>query len=391
MIDGDHAVPGEPMSDAIYIGRAGNRLGPFTLAQASEMVAKGEIRANDYAWHEGMPGWAGAFSTLKALGVAVPDQPEPPPLPPAYSSSNPTGVVNAAAGHWARIGAAILDSMICSGFLFVAMIVLGVVMGTQGTKGKPPDLGSIGLVYLVLISAQVAYFTITQGGSKMASLGKRATDLVIVTRSGEPIGYVRAFARYVVLIVTGLFFSLPLLVILFTRRHQGLHDLTCGTVVIDKRTFDRSRWDYETVAASPNSSGAAIIVIALLFFFMTFIGIAAAIAIPAYQDFLVRAKVSEALLKTNDVKARYVAYVKEHQAWPASIDDLKAPSVVKLAQNGEVSFQIADGHALMLTLHGDRMLDGKSLELLPIGGEASFEWKCRVVDLPPKYAPSACR
>ena len=77
-----------------------------------------------------------------------------------------------------------------------------------------------------------------------------------------------------------------------------------------------------------------------------------------------RAKVAEALTKTSDLKARYSAYVKEHHAWPASIDDLNAPSVLRLSANGEVTFEIADGHALMLTMHGDRVLDGKSLELV---------------------------
>lgn len=379
------------MSDAIYIGRGGNRLGPYTQAQASDMVAKGEIQPSDYAWHEGMAGWSGAFATLKALGVTVPDHAGPPPLPPAYSTSNPTGAVNGAAGHWARIGAALLDSMICSGLFMFVMMVFGFYMGAQGAKAKPPSGESIAIVYLLLLGAQVAYFTITQGGSKMASLGKRATDLIVVTTRGEPIGYGRALVRYLVLLFTGLLFSLPLLVILFTRRHQGLHDLICGTVVIDKRTFDRGQWDYEKVTASPNSSSGAAIAVALLFFFIFIVGILAAIAIPAYQDYLMRAKVAEALMKTSDLKARYAAYVKEHQAWPASIDDLNAPSVLRLSANGEVTFEIADGHALMLTMHGDPILDGKSLELVPIGTEAQFEWKCRVVDLPPKYAPSACR
>ncbi|HZP11281.1 MAG TPA: RDD family protein, partial [Nevskiaceae bacterium] len=312
-------------------------------------------------------------------------------LPAAYSTSNPTGAVNGAAGHWARIGAALLDSMICTGLFMFVMMVLGFYMGTQGAKAKPPSGESIAMIYAVLIGAQIAYFTITQGGSKMASLGKRATDLIVVTTRGEPIGYGRALARYLVLFFTGFLFSLPLLVILFTRKHQGLHDLICGTVVIDKRTFDRSRWDYEAVAGSPNSSSGAVIAVVLLFFFIFMIGILAAIAIPAYQDYLMRAKVSEALLKTSDVKERYAAYVKEHQAWPASIDDLKAPSSLRLAGNGEVAFEIADGHALMLTLHGDPALDGKRIELVPIGTEGAFEWKCRVVDLPPKFAPSACR
>jgi type IV pilus assembly protein PilA len=52
------------------------------------------------------------------------------------------------------------------------------------------------------------------------------------------------------------------------------------------------------------------------------IGILAAIAIPAYQDYIVRSQVSEGLTMAASVKSALAEYRADRGAWPASLGDL---------------------------------------------------------------------
>jgi type IV pilus assembly protein PilA len=52
------------------------------------------------------------------------------------------------------------------------------------------------------------------------------------------------------------------------------------------------------------------------------IGILAAIAIPAYQDYTIRAQVSEGMTLASSVKASVSEYFADRGVWPPALDDL---------------------------------------------------------------------
>jgi len=49
------------------------------------------------------------------------------------------------------------------------------------------------------------------------------------------------------------------------------------------------------------------------------IGILAALAIPAYQNYMIRAQISEGLSLAGEVQADVAAYYTEHNAWPTQL------------------------------------------------------------------------
>ncbi|MGE0141880.1 MAG: SPFH domain-containing protein [Planctomycetota bacterium] len=76
---GGSAAPPPPPSLSFHVAQGGQAVGPFDLAQLSQMVRNGQLRADTLVWSAGMAGWtpANQVSALSALfGPAA-----PPPLP----------------------------------------------------------------------------------------------------------------------------------------------------------------------------------------------------------------------------------------------------------------------------------------------------------------------
>jgi type IV pilus assembly protein PilA len=142
------------------------------------------------------------------------------------------------------------------------------------------------------------------------------------------------------------------------------------------------------------------------FFFIFIVGVLAAIAIPAYQDYTIRAQVTEGLNLAQVPKMAVANSWADTGVWPA--DSAAAgldrnPSGKFVASVGVVdgSIIITYGNAAHASLHGKR------LALLPgVGAKGDIYWKCgngshpagvkpadgpSGSDLANKYMPSACR
>ncbi len=71
------------------------------------------------------------------------------------------------------------------------------------------------------------------------------------------------------------------------------------------------------------------------------IGILAAIAIPAYQDYTIRAQVSEGMTLVADVKAAIADFVAQRGTWPVNNADVFGPNAVPTDKSGKYVSQIA--------------------------------------------------
>jgi hypothetical protein len=62
----------------LYIVKNGQKLGPYSIADAQALVAAGTVKANDWTWYEGLPNW---IPLEQVPGFVVPAAPgERPPL-----------------------------------------------------------------------------------------------------------------------------------------------------------------------------------------------------------------------------------------------------------------------------------------------------------------------
>ncbi len=81
------------------------------------------------------------------------------------------------------------------------------------------------------------------------------------------------------------------------------------------------------------------------------IGILAAIAIPAYQDYLIRSQVSEGLTMASAAKASVSEYYAEQGSWPA--DNCRGRSWLGDRHPGQVRFAITVAAAASRSTYGN--------------------------------------
>ena len=133
-------------------------------------------------------------------------------------------------------------------------------------------------------------------------------------------------------------------------------------------------------------------------------GFFAAISIPAYQDYTIRAQVIEGLNLASEVKARVMEFREGNGRWPNQEDlDFDPPSG-KYVESIRVS---AGSVVILYGGEANPRLQQQGLALVPtLDGSNNVQWICghaeapegatvgegpRGSDLPPKYLPANCR
>ena len=111
------------------------------------------------------------------------------------------------------------------------------------------------------------------------------------------------------------------------------------------------------------------------------IGILAAIAIPAYQDYTIRAQVSEGLSLASDVKAGVAEYLAQTGAWPPGLIEAGlGASVVLGDKSGRYveSIDVTDGTVTILYGRDvNDKIDQSTLSLQPFVNEnGDVAWVC---------------
>lgn len=128
------------------------------------------------------------------------------------------------------------------------------------------------------------------------------------------------------------------------------------------------------------------------------IGILAAIALPAYQDYTARAQVSEALTLADGQKGAVTEYYADKGQFPGS--NASAGIAASTAISGKYVNTVTIGTSGVITaaMKADNVADGvksANIVLRPTAGEGSISWSCTATkdgaSLAGKYVPAACR
>ena len=147
------------------------------------------------------------------------------------------------------------------------------------------------------------------------------------------------------------------------------------------------------------------------------IGILAAIAIPAYQDYTIRGQVAEGLTLAAQAKAAVSETFSNTGAAPTNRQAAgMSPNATDTTGNYVSSLQVANGvititYSSTAPQRANAVINGQTVTLVPyLSVDNSVSWKCRVTgstatptatimsgatnavgSLPAKYAPSECR
>jgi type IV pilus assembly protein PilA len=116
------------------------------------------------------------------------------------------------------------------------------------------------------------------------------------------------------------------------------------------------------------------------------IGILAAIAIPAYQDYTIRAQVSEGLTLASDVKAGVAEYAAQTGLWPVNLAEAGLGSAAALDdKSGRYveSIDVLDAGTIQIVYGKDvnARIDGLQLAIQPMTNDnGDVVWRCGNAD-----------
>ena len=138
------------------------------------------------------------------------------------------------AGFWIRVAAYLIDGLIIAVVALVFALIWGFLIGISISAGI--SFWSDQELYLrVFITTSVIrwlYFALMESSSWQATLGKRALGLRVVDENGQRISFLRATGRYLGKYISEFLLFLPYLMVAFTQKKQGLHDMMANTLVI---------------------------------------------------------------------------------------------------------------------------------------------------------------
>ncbi|MDJ0748571.1 MAG: pilin [Woeseiaceae bacterium] len=126
------------------------------------------------------------------------------------------------------------------------------------------------------------------------------------------------------------------------------------------------------------------------------IGILAAIAIPAYQDYTIRAQVSEGLNLAGGAKAAVSEFTMDTGRFPSDNTTAGiAPTATDI--NGKYVLSVTVAAGVVTVAYGNdahATINGVgTLQLSPTTNAGSIEWACSSngATIAPKHLPAACR
>ena len=123
------------------------------------------------------------------------------------------------------------------------------------------------------------------------------------------------------------------------------------------------------------------------------IGILAAVALPAYQDYTVRAKVSEVILAASSAKTSVAESAQTNSAMPASLTvDAQASKYVKSVAYTQTD---ASNGVITVTGQGEPKIADLTVDMQgELKDNGQVVWTCKAGatnPIPEKYLPASCK
>ncbi|MDQ0896370.1 MULTISPECIES: RDD family protein [unclassified Paenibacillus] len=131
------------------------------------------------------------------------------------------------AGFWLRTGAYVIDAVL----VFVVTVIIGFAASLIGAWSDYAAYIPI-IVNLVMLVASMVYL-IGMETKYGATLGKLAVGIQVVKLDGTPVPMGKVVGRYFSKIISSIL-CIGYIMVAFTERKQGLHDIMSGCLVVKK-------------------------------------------------------------------------------------------------------------------------------------------------------------
>lgn len=158
---------------------------------------------------------------------------QPPASAPYIAAVQPYG------GFWIRLLAYLIDRFVVGAAFSPIAIYFGLRLAAQLNQYRyhhDAQLGDIfhfvGIIVPLAFIVQWLYEAFLTSSSWQATVGKRVLNLKVTDEAGNRISFERATGRFFAKILSGLILAIGFIMIAFTARKQGLHDMIAETLVM---------------------------------------------------------------------------------------------------------------------------------------------------------------
>jgi uncharacterized RDD family membrane protein YckC len=315
----------------------------------------------------------------------------------ATQTADPVNTAVPYAGFWRRAVAYVIDYFLVT---FAVVIALALLAGRSSALAP---------LYLPLLMAVgCLYYALMESSSSQATLGKRAVGIKVTDLYGERIGFGRALGRVFAHLCSSIILGIGFVMAVFTDRRQTLHDKIAGTLVV--RREETPEEIAQAGPAAPVPGWLAVMAVLAFVLFGPFgIGMLAAISIPAYQTYTLRAQIAEGIGAAVPYKAAVESALARGiplRSIDSATLDMSLPETTKYLESVRVLQGIID---IRYGRSANKLLTGGHLVMVPGLTEGTrLEWVCghadpppnvtlsvnnyqRFTNIPDKWLPPACR
>lgn len=192
------------------------------------------------------------------------------------------------------------------------------------------------------------------------------------------------------LIATGYFLYLAAIFIVVPMYANALYYKQCKkTIAAVRATSPGTQRQLGELSGKGGTSNAVFIFI-LIITFVAFIGILAAIAIPAYQDYTIRARMSQAAIVGRAATDYVGNYYNQYRSIPRSLEASNLAAALPPSVK-EVSVDSQTG-TITITMNSAAVIGGKALKFVPaLDGSDHLGWTCMSEEIQDRYLPQDCR
>jgi uncharacterized RDD family membrane protein YckC len=249
----------------------------------------------------------------------------------------------------------------------------------------------VGLVPILGLFLQFAiwatYKAVFEAGERQATPGKRAMGIKVTTLEGGRISKGQAVGRYFGSLLSGLILAIGFIMAGLTARRQALHDMMASTLVVNAAAGEDDV--REGAGTMPMTAGVWVAVVLILVFPFG-LGILAAIAIPAFQDYTVRSKMAAVIMEATAAKPAALAEIQDARAGKAVSPHELAKSSVYVRRisvdpgRGSIRAEVEPA-----SMGGSQVKEGAAVVFMLSRDGA--RWDCAGEGIANRYLPVACR
>lgn len=205
-------------------------------------------------------------------------------------------------------------------------------------------------------------------------------SLLVGAVAGSAVGFV---------VSLGYFGYLAAAFIVIPLYANGLYYRHCQKTIATVRAATQGTQRQLGELAGKGGTSRAAYVVILVLAGVAVIGMLAAIAIPAYQDYTTRARLAQAMPVGRAATAYVDSYFALYRSTPSNLDAANFMSSLPPAVKG-VTIDRQTG-TISITMQGNKAIEDKSLRFVPTpSGGDHLSWRCLSEQIDRRYLPQDC-